>query len=148
MLVFVLALMFAAPAAPPVPREVPLTIIAQGPLSDIMTARQVVVRDQQAWQALWHEHGVTKLPPTVDFHDAMIVGIFLGSHPSSGYRVEVKRAYEEGGRLVVEYVVHKPEPGAVTAPIITAPYVLVQVPGYAGPVQFVDTGARNAQKHH
>lgn len=147
MFMLLLALTFAAPA-PPAPREVPLTIIAQGPLSEIMTARQVVVRDQQSWQTLWREHGVTKLPPTVDFNDAMIVGIFLGSHPSSGYRVEVKRAYEEGGRLTVEYVVHKPEPGAVTAPIITAPYILVQVPGYAGPVQFVDTGARNAQKHH
>jgi hypothetical protein len=42
--------------------------------------------------------------------------------------------------------VHKPEPGAMTAQIVTAPYILVQVPEHPGPVRFVQTDAAHAQR--
>jgi hypothetical protein len=145
-----ITLLLAPPAASvpsPAAHGLPLTVIAQGPLSDIVLSRQVVVRDEDAWQALWKEHGVTKLPPKVDFSSTMVVGVFLGSRPQSGYGVQISRAYTEGGNLVVEYVVRKPEPGAMTAQVVTAPYILVQVPEHAGPVRFVDASGEHAQHH-
>jgi hypothetical protein len=142
-----LALTIAPPAPAPAAHGLPLTVIAQGPLSDIVLARQVVVRDETAWQALWKEHGVTKLPPKVDFSTDMVLGVFLGSRPQSGYGVQISRAYMDGGSLVVEYVVRKPEPGAMTAQVVTAPYILVQVPERAGAVRFVDASGEHAQHH-
>lgn len=141
MLSLVLALALTAP-----PHALPVQVIAQGPLSDIATARHVVVRDAAAWRKLWHEHGVTKLPPEVDFSRNMVVGVFLGSRPSSGYQVEIPRAYLDGSNIVVDYAVHVPGPGAMTAPIMTAPYILVMLPHHAGDVRFVDTSTEHARQ--
>jgi len=128
------------------PHDLPMNVLAQGPLSDIGTARQVVVRDQDQWQALWREHGVTKVPPTVDFAQNLVAGVFLGSRPSSGYKVEVTRAYLDGQDLVVEYRVEKPAQGAMTAPIMTSPYILLLLPAHPGPVRFVDVSASHAHR--
>jgi PrcB C-terminal len=128
------------------PQNVPVKVLAQGPLSDIGTSRQVVVRDQADWQKLWREHGVTNLPPTVDFQQNLVAGVFLGSRPTSGYQVEVSRSYLDGDDLVVEYVVHKPAQGTMTAPIMTAPYILVLLPAHAGPVRFVDASAAHERR--
>ena len=127
--------------------ELPMKVLAQGPLSDIATARQVVVRNQEHWQALWKEHGVTKLPPKVDFEQNLVAGVFLGSRPSSGYKAEITRAYLDNGDLVVEYRVDKPAQGVMTAPVMTSPYILVLLPAHEGPVRFVDVGAAHAHRH-
>ncbi|MDE3153911.1 MAG: protease complex subunit PrcB family protein [Acidobacteriota bacterium] len=129
------------------PQNLPMQVLAQGPLSDIGTARQVVVRTEDEWQALWRQHGVTKLPPTVDFTQNLVAGVFLGSRPSSGYKVEISRAYADGQDLVIEYKVEKPAPGAMTAPIITSPYILVLLPAHPGPVRFVDVSAAHEHRH-
>ncbi|HVC18489.1 MAG TPA: protease complex subunit PrcB family protein [Vicinamibacterales bacterium] len=140
-----LFLLFALALAPQA-HDLPMKVIAQGPLSDIATARQVVVRDAEAWQKLWQAHGVTKLPPKVDFDQRMVVGVFLGTRPSSGYQVGIDRAYLDGADLVVDYVVHQPGPGTMTAPVMTAPYILVILPSHTGPVRFVDTTAAHARR--
>ena len=57
------------------------TTVAKGDASGQQTARQVIVRTQAEWQALWKAHALdpnAKLP-AVDFNTKMVVGVFLGS---------------------------------------------------------------------
>jgi hypothetical protein len=117
--------------------DVPFTTIARGDVSDQETARQATVRTLADWQALWKAHSPNEKLPVVDFATRMVVGLFLGTKPSSGYEVEIVGARPDGAALVVQYVQRQPKPGTITAQILTQPYHLIAVPRHADPVKFV-----------
>jgi len=126
------------------PREKPLgaqmptfTSVAKGDMSGVETMRQVTVRTPAEWQKLWKEHSPDEKLPVVDFDSKMVVGIFLGSKPSTGYEVEILNVRPEGSDLVVEYAQKQPGRGLMAAQILTEPFHLVTVAKHPGPVRFL-----------
>lgn len=113
------------------------TNIAKGDVSGQQTTRQVTVRTDAEWTALWKDHAPTEKMPKVDFTKDMVVGIFLGSKPSAGHQVEIVGVRTEAKDLVVEYVQKQPGRGTMAAQILTEPYHLVAVPKHAGTVRFI-----------
>ena len=114
----------------------PLRTVGKGPMSAIDAPRQVTVRSAAEWAALWKENGAGAPLPAVDFSREMVVGVFLGSRPTSGYGVEIVRAIGNSGALVVEYVETRPSRDAIAAQILTAPYHLASIPKHEGMVTF------------
>jgi hypothetical protein len=114
----------------------PLRTVGKGPMSAIDAPRQVTVRSAAEWAALWKENGAGAPLPAVDFSREMVVGVFLGSRPTSGYGVEIVRAIGNSGALVVEYVEARPSRDAIAAQILTTPYHLVSIPKHEGAVTF------------
>jgi hypothetical protein len=114
----------------------PLRTLGKGPMSAIDAPRQVTVRSAAEWAALWKENGAGAPLPAVDFSREMVVGVFLGSRPTSGYGVEIVRAIGNSGALVVEYVEARPSRDAIAAQILTTPYHLVSIPKHEGAVTF------------
>ena len=114
----------------------PLRTVGKGPMSAIDAPRQVTVRSAAEWAALWKENGAGAPPPAVDFSREMVVGVFLGSRPTSGYGVEIVRTIGNSGALVVEYVETRPSRDVIAAQILTAPYHLVSIPKHEGTVAF------------
>ena len=112
------------------------TTVARGDASNQLTGRQVAIRTMAEWQALWKNHAPAEKPPAVDFNSRMVVGVFLGSKPSTGYQVEIVAVRTDGGTLIVDYVEGQPARGMVTAQILTEPFHLVAVPRHTGPVKF------------
>jgi hypothetical protein len=49
----------------------------------------VIVRSAADWGALWAAHS-PQPAPAVDFSRALVAGVFLGSRPSAGFRVEIQ----------------------------------------------------------
>jgi hypothetical protein len=117
------------------------TTVAKGDASGLQTARQVTVRTAAEWKALWKEHAPAEKMPAIDFGKEMIVGVFLGTKPSTGHEVEIVGVRMEGKDLVVEYVQKQPGRGTMAAQILTEPYHLVSVPQHTGAVLFL-TGSR------
>ena len=113
------------------------TNIAKGDASGQQLAKQVTVRTDAEWKALWKDHAPTEKMPTVDFAKDMVVGVFLGTKPSAGHEVEIVGVRPEGKDLVVEYVQKQPAPGTMAAQILTEPFHLVSVPKHAGTVRFI-----------
>lgn len=113
-----------------------IATIDRGELSGVDTPRQVVVRDQAAWAALWREHAPERTPPAVDFARTMVVGVFLGSRPTASYGVTITRVRRENGEIVVSYREDRPPPGAMVAQILTSPFHLVRVERAEGRVRF------------
>jgi hypothetical protein len=111
--------------------------IAKGDASGQQTSRQVTVRTQEEWQALWKVHSPTTKIPPVDFDSKMVVGLFLGSKPSAGHDVEIVGVRIEKNDLIVEYVLRQPGRGMMAAQILTEPFHLVAVAKHAGQVRFV-----------
>ena len=113
------------------------TTIAKGDVSGQQTSKQVTVRTDAEWKALWKGHAPTGQIPAVDFSKNMVVGIFLGSKPSAGHDVEIVGVRLQDQDLVVEYVQKQPARGTMAAQMLTEPYHLVTVPKHTGTVRFV-----------
>ncbi|HET9467906.1 MAG TPA: protease complex subunit PrcB family protein [Vicinamibacterales bacterium] len=113
------------------------TNVAKGDVSGKQETKQVTVRTPAEWQTLWKSHSPTEKMPAVDFAKHMVVGIFLGSKPSTGHEVEIVGVRTEGKDLVVEYVQKQPGRGTMAAQILTEPFHLVAVAKHPGPVRFL-----------
>jgi hypothetical protein len=118
------------------PGPVGAKTLEQGSQSNVDAGRQVVVRTDAEWARLWQEHGGERQRPTVDFATDMIVGVFTGSRPTAGYRVEILSLTPRNGTLVVRYREVAPGRDAVAAQIITSAYHLVVAPKVAGAITF------------
>lgn len=108
----------------------------QGAQSNVDTARHVVVRTQAEWTALWQEHAGERKRPAVNFANDMALGVFMGSRPTAGFRVEILSATPHEGKLVVRYRETTPGRDAMTAQVITSAYHLVAVPKFSGEITF------------
>ena len=127
----VLALILAVQSAVPAFR-----VIDKGTQSGIDDARQVVVRTADEWAKLWRVHGMDRARPKVDFAREVVVGVFLGSRPTSGFNVEIVGVDEVAGARVVRYRETSPARDALTAQVLTSPYELVVIPRTPAEIRF------------
>jgi hypothetical protein len=132
MILFMLLAAFLQGSTP-----VPMRSIEKSSQSFIENPRQIVVRTEAEWDALWRQHAANRPRPAVDFAREMVVGVCLGTRNTAGYAVEIAGVEKEaGGGLVVRYRETAPGRGAVTAQIIVSPCHLVAVPHTDGAVGF------------
>jgi hypothetical protein len=128
----ILAVSLAGNALAPVP----FSTISHGEQSGVEAARQVVVRTPEEWKALWKEHAPNQPMPTIDFTKSMVVGVFLGSRTTAGYRVTITGIDRDGANVTVAYREQRPAAGDILAQVITFPHHLVRVERIAGEVKF------------
>ena len=128
----VVAVLLQAGGTPPAA----LKTIAKGLDSAVDEGRQITARTQAEWTKAWRSHAFERPAPKVDFAREMVIGVFMGSRPTSGFTVEIAGTREEGGTLIVEYRETTPGPGLLSAQILTSPYHLVSVPRIDGDVKF------------
>lgn len=108
--------------------DVTLRTIASSNPSRIMTARQVVIKDSDAWARLWAEHdgGVTPLP-AIDFSREFVIGVFRGAQTSGCHGTGIDRVIRLHDRLLVRQVDVDPGPGLICTTAIVYPARLVAV---------------------
>lgn len=110
--------------------------------SAISEPRFVVIRDVTAWDALWNAHTANLAPrperPAINFSQNMVIGVFLGSHSNSCYRVTIESVVQFFSPSRIEVVYHEtvPAAGAICATVITNPSSMVIVPYSTLPVEF------------
>jgi hypothetical protein len=114
-----------------------ITTVEKDYRSGIRGPLQTVIRDQDEWNAFWKRHSSTDANPApapiVDFGREMVVGIFLGEKPTSGYEVEIVRAERSDSSLYFYYREESPRPGAMVTQALTQPFHLVNVAKYQNP---------------
>lgn len=111
--------------------------LSQTTRSGVDAPREVVVRDADAWAALWQEHAGASLPlPAVDFSRQMVIGVFLGARPNGCYATAVSSIVPNEGRLEVLHLDSEPGPGVVCTMAVTTPAHLVVVDRSSVPVVF------------
>ncbi len=131
----VFALFGVVAAAFTVQTMVPFTPIAHGGPSQILEPRQVVVRTTEDWRTMWRLHSVQPVPD-VDFSKATVAGVFRGSRPMAGFRVEITAVRSHDAATIVHYTEHQPAPGSVIAQVLTSPFDLVAVARDLGTSEF------------
>ncbi|KAL7553071.1 hypothetical protein ACHAWF_016335 [Thalassiosira exigua] len=95
--------------------SVPFRTIDRGTHSGIDEALTEVYRTAEDFEGFWAKHTSRQWPPPeapdVDFGSRMVVAVFRGTKPSSGYAVEitsVDKLGDNGGSLVVRAVTGDP----------------------------------------
>ena len=126
----------AGQSSPRTPAPVGIRTVEKGDMSFADSLLQVVARTDTEWAAVWGQHAANRPVPPIDFSREMVVGIFLGSRPTAGHRVEIVATRVEQAALVVEYRETRPGRGDVTAQVVTSPYHLVALPTHPGTVRF------------
>jgi hypothetical protein len=115
---------------------VPFTTISQSDQSAVEDARQVVVRTAEEWKSIWKEHAPGRPMPAVDFTKSMIIGVFLGTRNTAGYRVTITGIERDGATVAVTYREARPRAGEMLAQVLTFPHHLVRVERSEGEVRF------------
>ena len=114
----------------------PMRMVEKGAESMVDVPRQVTVRDRAEWTSLWHAHSWDRPEPAIDFARDMVVGVFMGTRPTSGFAVEIVGYRDSSNGVIVQYRETVPPRDAITAQILVSPYHLVAIPRRAGAVTF------------
>jgi hypothetical protein len=127
---------------PPAGTDIKFTVLVKSTISGIKDTRNVVIKDQAAWEQLWKAHTstMTAAPavPYIDFSRQMVLGAFAGEGKlSCGSDMAIAHVGAQEGKLVVdveERVFPRPE---VCLAMVTQPMQLVLVDRVDVPVEFV-----------
>lgn len=107
-----------------------------GTQASVQGRTTIVARTQEQWENLWQLTGTPAPGPLPQ--GWMGIGVFLGMRQTAGYGVAIEniaeqvttdRQFIEQGlpssrELVVSYGERAPAPGAMTAQVLTSPYVI------------------------
>jgi hypothetical protein len=112
--------------------------------SGVHDARNVVVKDKDAWARLWAEHAsqvpgmpATRPLPDVDFNTQMVIGVFLGMGGNGCNSTSISSVSSDGKTITVRHSDTVPGIGIMCAMYVPSPAQLVTVPRSDLPVQFV-----------
>jgi hypothetical protein len=114
--------------------------IARDAMSHVEAPGEAVARTPADWAALWRRHAGDAPAPPVDFAKRTVVAVFLGTRSTAGYVVEITGTRQQGGTLIVAWREGRPDPGQITAQIITSPAHIVSLPKFAGEIRFEKIG--------
>jgi hypothetical protein len=105
--------------------------------SQVGTARDVVVKDQQSWDALWAGHaGKDAKPPVVDFSKQMVAAVFLGQRESGCHTTTIDSVTRDDKQVTVRHVDTVPGPATLCTKDLTTPAHLVAIERSELPVVF------------
>jgi PrcB C-terminal len=111
--------------------DISFQTVVKGSRSGVREPLQIVIRSQAEWDALWKRHVSIETnpppPPTIDFNKQIVIGVFLGEKPTGGYDVEITRAEQSDGALVLHYREKSPLPGSIAIQALTQPFHIIQV---------------------
>src|SRR5689334_21222345 len=109
-----------------------------GTYSNIRTPKNVVIRDQKTFSAVWKEHiGMGETPmPKVDFKKYDVIAVFIGPKPTGGFSVKIDDVKRGKTDAVVIATLAKPGPGTSTTQAFTYPYAMKAVPKLPATVNF------------
>jgi hypothetical protein len=104
--------------------DIPLATIDHSQVSGVHTARNAIVKDQAAWEALWAEHHRSTVAPSVDFTRNMVVAAFNG--PGDGCAgISLASALRSGPVVTIRRKVTVPGPEIACTKIATSPAHMV-----------------------
>jgi hypothetical protein len=85
----------------------------------------LAISDEEEFQRLVSQAFFQEPIPAVDFERYIVIAAMQGPKPTAGYSIFVTSAVQNGDEVTVVVDTTEPEPGAITAQVLTSPYHLV-----------------------
>lgn len=81
------------------------TLLVQGIQSGISEAQDLIIDNKAAMDSIWAAHysylDFSPEPPEINFDKDIVVGVFLGEKPTTGYWVKLDSIFIENGEQIV-----------------------------------------------
>jgi protease stability complex PrcB-like protein len=126
--------------------QLPLRVVAAGIQSAVRTPAATTITTRMVLEEVWfaiHANQLTPPPvPEIDFSAEMVVLLILGERPSAGYSVRVSGATMGERAALITIQVRAPEPGRMTAAVVTSPFEISAIGITNVPVTFVGDDVR------
>lgn len=120
--------------------------IDKGDGSRLIEARRFLVRDRQAFAAIWAAHaGPETAAPAIDFGTRMVAAVFAGERPQPGHEIVIAGTRRDGATLVLLVEEHLPDPRLVAPQIVVSPFHIVALPRDDGDVIFSESTGSQPQ---
>lgn len=130
------------PSGSTVPADVAFSAVAEDAFSGIHEASTVVLRDADAWAALWAAHGNGRSPapvmPQVDFSAHMVVAVFAGQTGSGCRQARIDKISSVAGKIVVSYEERDLQTFAICTQAASAPMIAVAIARSSAVVEFIN----------
>jgi hypothetical protein len=115
--------------------------VARSSYSGVTTAQNAVVKDAEAWAALWARHTSNVTPgssvPAIDFAQNQVAAVFLGGRANGCYGLAITKVLEDASSISVEYIETVPQPDSICTQAITYPVHMIAINASSKSVQFV-----------
>ncbi len=117
-------------------RPIPLRTFSQGSVCEYGRFEQpatgdetgpafLVAGDEEEFRRILYLSGLEHPVERLDFSEQVVIAAFQGPRNTAGYAISIVRAVQEGEEVRVEVEIVEPEPGSITAQMLTSPYHLV-----------------------
>jgi hypothetical protein len=71
----------------------------------------------------------------VNFENELLIGVFLGQRPTSGYSINVDRVVLENKKILVQASEICPKKDQIVLMVITYPSIFIKIPKYDYPIE-------------
>jgi hypothetical protein len=99
-----------------------------------------VIQDNDTWANIWRQHTKSELSPEplpeVDFSKKTVIGVVMGTCPTTGYAIGVKEILDTGLSIVVTVEKTYPGKGCGLGQMVTHPCHFVEVDKINKPLIF------------
>lgn len=117
------------------------TILKKGFNSEIKEGGDLVIKNEAEFDTLWKDlhANISIMPerPEIDFEQEMLVAVFMGEMPSTGYWVHLDTIYATDKNLIVQATTNtSPDSTSEIFDIPTQPFFIAVVDKIDLPVQF------------
>ena len=104
-------------------------LLSSGAQSGITEPMDLIIESEEEFDSISQEHysylDAKTMPPDIDFDEEIVIGVFLGEQPTTGYWVRLDSVYVEGEEQIVALTVNEgPEEGKPVLQVLTQPFVL------------------------
>lgn len=130
------------PSGSTAPADLSFAAVAEDAFSGVHDAKAVVVRDADAWAALWAAHANGRSPapvmPQVDFSTRMVVAVFAGQTGNGCRQVRIDKISAAAGKIAVSYDERDLQTLAICTQAASSPMIAVTVARSSAVVEFVN----------
>jgi hypothetical protein len=85
----------------------PYEVLVQGTQSGITTPTEEIIDSKTEWEQFWQRHTSVQVPPPslpqVDFASSVLVALYGGNRPSSGYSITIVAVTEKDSDVRIDY---------------------------------------------
>ncbi|MCH8568175.1 MAG: protease complex subunit PrcB family protein [Balneolales bacterium] len=104
--------------------------------------KEFVIRDSENFSQFWKnmhgpQLGQNENIPDINFQDFMIIAVFMGEMPSSGYSIGITEIESGENSLTVKVQETRPGSTCMNMTVMTAPHHIVKIPSSDKDVSFV-----------
>jgi protease stability complex PrcB-like protein len=114
------------------PEYIGFTILSKGIQTGIKESGDFIIKNKDELDSLWKKHysymSFVPESPNINFSEDLVIGVFLGEKPSTGYWLRLDSVYVQNNEEIVAMTVNEnPDTTREVLSVITYPFLIAAI---------------------